>query len=244
MSCVLSGMIMSLLILSLSPNFDVREVSFPSADGTVIHADFYKKDGSGRNMAVLFHQMGSSGKEYETIAAKLLEMGYDCLAPDMRGGGNLFGSHRNIGDASLPAPERAELGYQDMQATMKWVKANEPRKQMIVWGSSYSAGLVFPLVVGEQNVSALLSFSPTTPSFNKRMVFDGIDIPIFITMPQNEEASRAEMMKMLKFPNVTHFKQHGGVHGSSTVIESKNSTGAKENWDAVVKFLNSLDSIK
>lgn len=234
-------MIASLLLSTVFFALEVKEVEFKSADGTVIHADLYVRPGAGRKMAILFHQMGSSGKEYESIAPKLVELGYDCVAPDMRGGGELFGRHRNIGDASLPVTERAELGFRDMQATLKWVKANEPGKKLIVWGSSYSAGLVFPLAVGDRSISALLSFSPTTPSFNQRMVYEGIEVPIFITMPPNEEASRAEMMGLLKFPNVTHYKQKVGVHGSSTLIESKNSAGAQENWGAVVTFLRSLE---
>ena len=62
-------------------------VTFTSADGLQITADEYiiEKDNP---YILLFHEQGSSRGEFQTIARKLCKMDYNCLAVDMRNGGN------------------------------------------------------------------------------------------------------------------------------------------------------------
>ena len=61
------------------------KVKFQSKDDITITADCYKVDESSPYI-LLFHQAGSSRGEYKEIAGKLTNLGYNCLAVDLRSG--------------------------------------------------------------------------------------------------------------------------------------------------------------
>ena len=65
-----------------------EKVSFVAEDGLEITADLYEINPS-KPYILLFHQAGSSRGEYLQIANKILKFGYNCLAVDLRSGGEV-----------------------------------------------------------------------------------------------------------------------------------------------------------
>ena len=61
-------------------------ISFKSKDGVEIAADLYMTHPDTVPFIVLFHQAGSSRGEYLDIAPQLNQLGFNCLAVDLRSG--------------------------------------------------------------------------------------------------------------------------------------------------------------
>src|SRR5882757_7923036 len=134
----------------------VQPVQLRAADGVTVFGRYYRT-AKPKALILLFHQAGSSKDEYASIAPQLNRAGYDALAIDQRSGGVLYGPNETV------AKLGHEAGYleakQDLQAAVDWGKAKA--LPLILWGSSYSSSLVFP--VASENagaVKAVLAFSP------------------------------------------------------------------------------------
>lgn len=197
-----------------------------------------------RATIVLFHQAGSSAYEYADIAPRLNAMGFSTLAVDQRSGGNLYGPNRTV-DRAGKSQEDYLAALPDLEAALNWARLQDSR--VILWGSSYSASLAFKIAADNPDlVTALLAFSPGEYFADKRFTSDAarkVHVPVFITCAKTpEEIAQAsaifdvlpEKSKILFVP------ARAGVHGSSTLKPDRNSLGASENWEAVVKFLNGL----
>ena len=70
-----------------------------------------------------------------------------------------------------------------------------------------------------------------------------VNVPVFIASTNSkEETSKADaiMSALPKSARNVRFVPDEGVHGSSTLIESKNAKGAEANWRAVLAFLDEI----
>ena len=65
----------------------VNTITLSSADGLEITADEYVVSDT-LPYILLFHEQESSRGEFQTIAQRLCKMNYNCLAVDLRNGGN------------------------------------------------------------------------------------------------------------------------------------------------------------
>lgn len=86
----------------LSADQEAKTITFPSKDGLTLTADLYIMHDKSAPFIVLFHQARWSRGEYEEIAPRLNMMGFNCMAVDLRSGGQVNGvkispfySHRN-----------------------------------------------------------------------------------------------------------------------------------------------------
>ena len=69
-----------------------KSIVFPSLDGVNITADLYMQNSDKRTpFIVLFHRAGWSRGEYDEIALKLNDLGFNCMAVDLRSGGSVNG---------------------------------------------------------------------------------------------------------------------------------------------------------
>jgi dienelactone hydrolase len=214
-------------------------VTLTAADGVKVLGTWYRAD-NPKALILLFHQAGSSSGEYATIAPKLVDLGYSALAIDQRAGGGLFGENRTVKALGH------EAGYldakADLEAALAWAQAK--KLPVLLWGSSYSAALVF-LVAAErpQGVIGVLAFSPGEYLGNETMVKAAaaeVQVPVFVTSakdPKEIAAARAIAGAVHTVGTTLFVPQQGGVHGSSTLIPSRDPAGAEENWAAVRAFL-------
>jgi len=221
-------------------------IKLKAADGVTVYGRLYKAP-KPRALILLFHQAGSSKDEYATIAPRLVAAGYSALAIDQRAGGGLYGTNETA--TGFGREVRFREAMPDLRAALDW--AQQQKLPIILWGSSYSAALVFPLAAEHPDgVKAVLSFSPGE-------YFDGdppvgpaaakLHVPVFIASgPSKEETDEADPIfaALPKSPaNVRLVPEHG-VHGSSTLVAAKNPQGAEANFAAVLAFLNRVTPTK
>jgi dienelactone hydrolase len=238
-----------------APPSDATAVTLKASDGTTIHGTAYAAP-HPKALILLFHQAGSSKAEYDTIAPKLVAAGYSALAIDQRSGGALFGPNQTAANACPAKALCLEPTYldakPDLEAALRW---GETRKLPIVlWGSSYSAALVFVVAAEHPEVKAVLAFSPgeylgetyrgkTPPPRNMvARAASKVRAPIFVTSasdPREIAAARTILaasparVKVQYVPKV-------GVHGSSTLIPARDPGGAAANWAPVLAFLGKV----
>jgi dienelactone hydrolase len=209
-----------------------------ASDGVTVHGLLYKAP-KPRALILLFHQAESSKDEYATIAPRLVKAGYSALAIDQPAGDGMFGTNETA--EALGRKDYLEA-RPDLQAALDWAHAqNLP---IILWGSSYSSALIYPLAASDpKGIVALLSFSPGEYFDDKhmiRMAAAQVKVPVFIASTNSKEEMGEADPIMAALPkssgNVRYVPEHG-VHGSSTLIVARNPDGAEANWHAVLDFL-------
>jgi len=222
------------------------QVEFAAADGVQIYGDLYASDaGKQAPVILLFHQAGSDARgEYAGIAARLQEQGYNVLAIDQRAGGTRFGGVNR----TMQGLERQDYGYceayPDMQAAVVFARLQGFAGPMAVWGSSYSAGLVFRL--GAENsaeVSAILGFSPASgaPMADCPLTpfLADLEIPALALRPQREYEIESVQAQMREFAahGVQTYVADPGTHGSSMLNTERVGASTEATWDVVLAFL-------
>jgi alpha-beta hydrolase superfamily lysophospholipase len=215
-------------------------VTRKAADGVTVYGRLYKAE-KPKALILLFHQAGSSKDEYATIAPRLVTAGYSALAIDQRAGGGLYGTNETA--KAFGREVRYREAMPDLQAALGWARTQ--KLPIILWGSSYSSSLIFPLTAKDpQGIIALLSFSPGE-------YFDGhpavgaaaatLRVPVFVASGNSKDETGEADPIFAALPrnaaNVRFVPDHG-VHGSSTLVAAKNPAGARANWDAVMAFLS------
>jgi dienelactone hydrolase len=190
-----------------------------------------------------FHQAASNHAEYSTIAPRLNAAGFTVLAIDQRSGGDYFGGvNRTV--AGLGSSGTYESALPDLAAALQWGKAEARGAPVLLWGSSYSAALVFLIAARNPGwASGILAFSPSEYLPRRRAVrsaAEKVTVPVFVT--QGREPGELDLarniLRSVASEEKTHFvPAKGAAHGSSTLREDINPAGAEENWQAVLKFL-------
>ena len=227
-----------------------RRVVLKASDGVTVYAWHYAAADKARPAILLFHQAGSNHAEYETIAPRLVTLGYHALALDQRSGGRMWGqANRTAAQFAKEVDYGAVLP--DLEAALAWPATQGLPARSIVWGSSYSAALVFLVAALHSSaVAAVLAFSPGEYLGDEHSVKDAaakVQAPVFVTCAQDAEEIAAARAIVQAVPGASGLAQatqfvprRGGVHGSSTLRREKNPSGAEENWRAVEQFLAGL----
>ncbi len=219
-----------------------RPVTLTAADGVTVYGTYYPV-GNARALILLFHQAGSSKDEYAAIAPQLQRAGYAALAIDQRVGGGLYGKNQTM------AAYKGKTDYlgalPDLEAALAWAKEKAGGKPILLWGSSYSASLVFLVAASKSaagSVKAVLAFSPGEYFDDKKMVENAaakVTVPVFVTSastPDEEQEARA-IVSATGSTDRQQFVPKTGIHGSSTLNAARNPGGSDDNWQAVLSFL-------
>jgi dienelactone hydrolase len=220
-----------------------EKVTFESDDGVVITADHYQIN-KEYPYILLFHQAGSSRGEFNEIAEKLMKLRYNCLAVDLRSGdnSNFIRNETAISARELSKPDRFLDASRDIRAAIDFAYGLNP-KEVILFGSSYSASLV--LLEGEHNgnVKATIAFSPGEyfgDDLRMESSLDSISKPVFVAVTQREYPYVSQMMSNLEEDAYTLFQPEGdGVHGARALWEDNASKD--EYWLALLLFINNLN---
>src|SRR6516164_1591408 len=148
--------------LAMSPvsGHTADAISFAASDRVQVFADYYSAGSKAKPLILLFHQAGSNRGEYATIAPMLVTLGFNALAIDQRSGGDAWG-RTNETVKRLGRSTGYDEALPDLEAALQWAKSSGQIGPIIVWGSSYSAALVFSLAANHQReIKAILVFSP------------------------------------------------------------------------------------
>ena len=221
-----------------------EKISFTAPDGLTIYANLYEIDES-LPYIILFHQAGFSKGEYKTSAIKLLKLGYNCLAVDLRSGGNVnFVQNETADEAKVKGLPTGYLdAEQDMIAAIDWTFARS-NKPVVIFGSSYSASLALKIGRSNSSVKAVVAFSPGEyfqPDLVLQDHLNGFDKPVFIACSQREFTYMGTLLSAVPENLKSVFKpQVGpGEHGSKALWTSNPSSN--EYWLALLLFFKTIE---
>lgn len=239
------------LLISLSLNaqsnvgFEGETISFKASDGLTITADLYMAHESKAPFIILYHQAGYSRGEYREIAPLLNDMGFNCLAVDQRSGNKVNGVEnltKKEADAKGLATEYLDA-IPDIEAAYLYVKYGIKPQKIILWGSSYSAAILF--YMGSEhhnNISGILSFAPGNyfKINNKELKTYAarVTCPVFVTSAKSEYGNWKDIFNAIRSKKASFLPESEGKHGSKALWTNNPSHDAY--WTAVTKFLNEL----
>ena len=219
-----------------------QTVTFPSLDEVTITADKYVVS-TQKPYLILLHQAGYSRGEYRETAPKLANLGFNCLAVDLRSGNEVnFIKNQTAKDAKEKGKPNQYLDAQkDITAAINYV-ASISKKPIILIGSSYSASLALVEATNNFKVKALVVFSPGeyfNEELNVKKATSMLYVPVLATCSRMEFEPMKEMLDHLKPNHLTLFKpSKEGVHGSRALWES--NPNHEEYWMALTQFFSQL----
>ncbi|KZS41634.1 hypothetical protein AWE51_19740 [Aquimarina aggregata] len=234
----------SVLLFLTIYSYSQQKVEYDAKDGITITADLYDAKGSDA-FIILFHQAGWSRGEYKEIAPKLNALGYKCLAVDQRSGGGVNGVQNETNALAKKKGKKTAYvdAFQDLEASVAYVKKTYKPKKLIIWGSSYSSALVLKYAGDYPDaIDAALSFSPGEYFGDKKFITKSashIKAPVFITSAQNEKESWSGIYDVIPSNKKQSFlPKTKGNHGARALWDK--FPDSKEYWAAVKGFLNTI----
>ncbi len=225
---------------------NIQTIKFPSADGLELTANLYMIHDNSAPFILLFHQARWSRGEYQEIAPRLNKLGFNCMAVDLRSGGEVNGV-RNESFYKAQREMKATKyinSYPDIEAAISYVKEYYAEGKIILWGSSYSSSLVLKYAGDNPDmVHAILSFSPaeyfSSQGKSKTWITEAasnINQPVFITSAKGEKSSWSAIYDAIPSEKkVSFLPTTVGNHGCRA-LWSKFGDSVYY-WNAVEKFL-------
>lgn len=220
-----------------------KTITFLAKDGLLVTADLYESDPSNPYL-LLFHKAGSSRGEYREIAPRLLKVGYNCLAVDLRAGDEI---NFVVNQTALRAREqKLSTNYldavPDMQAAIEYA-TRVSRKPVVIMGSSYSASLALALATKNPQVAAVIALSPGEyfdANFSVRDTLTYLTIPLWIGGTKDELPYLKILTSKVDARYLTLFSpmQGNGKHGS-LALWADNPT-KDEYWFSLLLFFNQI----
>jgi len=229
------------------PRAAPEHVETVTSDGVTIHGELFA-DGLAPDapLVLLFHQGGSSGRgEYAEIARWLNELGYRAIAWDQRAGGDLHGvANRTVEGLAADVPAGYCDAYPDLQGALDHATEEGLTERVVVWGSSYSAALVFRLAAeNPDRVSGLLAFSPASggpmAECRAREWLGNLRVPALVFRPgsEMERASSVEQRDLFTAAGLDVHVIEDGVHGSSMLLDARTGRDMTEARELVAGWL-------
>ena len=223
-------------------DFIGETINFKADDGIIITADLYMEHESSAPFIILYHQAGYSRGEYRSIAPRLNAMGFNCMAVDQRSGDKVNGvineTHKVAVTAKLPTEYLDAIP--DIEAAYLYVKYSIKPEKIILWGSSYSAALMF--YMGSEhhnNLSGILSFAPgeyfKVNGKELKTYAARITCPVFVTSAKSEYGNWKAIYDKIRSDKSSFLPETEGKHGSKALWD--NNPSHKAYWAAVEKFL-------
>ncbi len=227
----------------------VQTIKFNSKDGLELTANLYMPNEKTAPFIILFHQARWSRGEYQEIAPRLTILGFNCLAVDLRSGGEVNGVKNEsfISAQKAMKPTKYVDAYPDIEATVNYVAEFYAEGKIILWGSSYSSALVLKFAGDNTDkVDAVLSFSPgeyfSSQGKPKTWITESaskITQPVFITSARGEKPSWSSIFAAIPSEQkVSFLPTTAGNHGSRALWNKFGDSVYY--WEAVENFLNRL----
>lgn len=226
--------------------FSQEKVSFYTSDSLKITADLYLNDYQ-LPFIILLHQSGSSRGEYATIAPKLMNFGYNCLAVDLRSGDkfNYIENESASRAKEQHVPAKFIDARKDIDAAILFVRKYN-RKPVVLFGSSYSASLALIVANESREVKAVVAFSPGeyfNPEMQVKEKVKGLNKPVFAASSEIEYKYIVELLsEVADTAKIIYKPSKGrGVHGAKALLEE--SDGSRECWFQLTWFFGKLKEI-
>lgn len=223
----------------------VENATFPSKDSLLISAKVYGGNPDYPTL-LLCHQARYNKSEYDGIAERLQQAGFNCIAIDQRSGGPIGAVQNETYNRAiaLGLPTDYVDAQQDIEAAIDFAKMrfNGP---LVLWGSSYSSTLALYIGAENPNVAAVVSFSPGDYLADDKgslvPIMESFTKPFFITSSKSEGKGVKSLLPPTQLENQVLFTPEGpGHHGSRALWI--NQSGGEEYWTAIEAYLSSLRS--
>jgi pimeloyl-ACP methyl ester carboxylesterase len=227
----------------------IQTVQLQTADDLIVYGDLYRLDEGARGTLLLFHQAGANARaEYGPLIPRLLEAGYEILAIDQRAGGKRLGGANRTVKALKPEKEPGYCeAYPDLEAALDYALDLEDHGPIVVWGSSYSAGLVIRLAADHgDDLAGVLAFSPAAgepmTGCDPSTFAPGVRIPVLALRPAREASIPHVEQQMKTFAQLGFetYVADPGVHGSSMLNAERVGGDVSSTWDVVLAFLDRI----
>jgi pimeloyl-ACP methyl ester carboxylesterase len=238
-----TSLVLLSLVLSASYVVRVNTITFASSDGLEITADEYVVSDT-LPYIILFHEQESSRGEFHSIAQRLTKMNYNCLAVDLRNGGN----NNNISNETAKhcRESRCKKGVDDIEkdmiAAIDYV-ASISSEPVILFGCGANGSLSLKLAKENSQVKAVLALSPGEyflPGVNIQEAVADLDKPVFITSSKPETPFVKQLSSGISGEFLTLFEPtlSDGGRGSSAL--STENPYNSEYWLALILFFKDL----
>ena len=238
----LLGLLIVFIVSLLSSNAQ-EKITFEAQDGLKITADLYFVDDS-KPFIIMFHQAGYSRGEFRPIAHKFLKFGYNCLAVDLRSGGEVNYIQNHTALVAVQQGYSADYlsSKKDITAAIKWVKTQSDQP-VVLLGSSFSASLCLLVAMDNPDVSAVIAFSPGeffTPQLIIKSAIENLEKPVFVASSKREYPYIDTLLTDVSSENKTLFAPSQGCeHGAKSLWKS--NPNSQEYWLALTMFFSKLN---
>ena len=237
--------LVALLFFTLTA-FDVirrNTVYFTSSDGLKITADEYIVS-EGSPYIILLHEQGSSRGEFRTIAQRLSKMDFNCLAVDLRNGGN---SHRVSNETAKRCRDsRCSTGPSDVEKDIKAAIDYAYEKYpgpVVLFGCGANASLSLKVAAEDDSVRAVVAMSPGEyflPELSIQDTIASLSKPVFVTSSKMEFPYVSQLVSSVDESYVRLFQPELGEGGRGSASLSSDSENQSEYWLALLLFFKEL----
>lgn len=214
-------------------------VSFPSADSLELTADLYFLADSLPYL-LLMHEQGSSRGEFESLAERFQKMDYNCMAVDIRNGGNAnFISNETVRQTRqgnyILGREEVE---NDIRASVNYA-FNKSGKEVVLLGSGATGSLCMKICKEMDEVKGVIALSPGefyAPFLSIQDTISNLQKPVFIASTITEYPYIERMLSGIDEEYKTSFKpvEDEGMRGTRALLPKNSSNG--EYWLALLLF--------
>ena len=225
------------------PSLGQQKVTYNSSDGLQVTADLYLGKPNSP-FIILLHQAGYSRGEYREIAPKLINLGYSCLAVDLRSGNEVNFVVNETAERAIK--QKLSVNYADaipdILASIDYARALV-QKPVVLFGSSYSAALCLIVASESVKVGGVISCSPGEYFDDSTFVKQRINLPkklVFVCGSKREMPAIKNLVSNIPRNNliIADPGKFSGTHGASTFWSSKPES--KEMWLALTLFFSRL----
>ncbi len=230
-------------VFSSSNVIRVRTITFTAADGLKVTADEYLVD-SEKPYILLFHEQGSSRGEFKNIARRFCKLEYNCLAVDLRNGGNNnFVSNQTARQLREEGLNSGILDIeQDVEAAINYAyrKSNHP---VVLFGSGANGSLSLKVAVSNPHVRAVVALSPGEyfmPEIKIQDTIAHLKKPVFISSSKAEFPYVSELASGINQDYLTLFEPKVGSGERGTASLSEQYDHSTEYWIALILFFKEL----
>jgi pimeloyl-ACP methyl ester carboxylesterase len=239
--------LIALIGVTQTAGAETQTFTTTTTDGITVHGELYTSPGVSRDapLILLFHQGASNGRaEYEPLAPRLLEQGYNLISIDQRRGGERFGGLNR----TLAGVGDTEYSYcdvmPDLEAALAYARESGFDGPTVAWGSSYSAALIFKLALDHPDeIDAVIAFSSASgepmEGCMPEMYSGEVTQPVLALRPTREMQVPYVPGQMELFSEQGHqtYVADPAVHGSSMLNETRVGSPVEETWAVVLGFL-------
>ncbi len=221
-----------------------QDVLAIAADGGKVFGTAYFADlPEDAPLILLFHQARSNGRgEYGPLIGWLNGLGFRVIAWDQRSGGSLYGStNRTV--ASHGGSTGYCQAYPDLEAALAFARSHYHPRKLLVWGSSYSGGLVFKLAARHPDeIDGVVAFSPAFAVCGTNRDWRKVQLPILVVWPDTEAGGRyiPDIIAGLRKKGAQVIIVRRGRHGSSTLVDARTGHDMSRYRQAVAAALRSM----